>query len=204
MVHRLIVLTLLAVVTLLQGCHTLREIAALRLVNFEIDRVSNARLAGVSIERVRSFDDLSASDVLRIGMAVADRRLPFQFQLHVAALNPADNPVSARLVRMDWTLFLDDRETISGILDETYVLPPGEVRDVPIRIELDLIDFFERNMRDLVDLTLAVAGVGERPMNVALRATPAIDTPVGPIDYPRPITIVRRDVGGAAPATTTP
>ena len=179
----------------LQGCQTLREIAALRSVAFALDRVSNATLAGVDIQRLRSYEDLSATDVIRIGASVADRRLPLRFQLHVAARNPAENSVQARLVRMDWTLLIEDRETISGVLDQTFVLPPGETRDIPIGIELDLIEFFDRSTRDLVELALAVAGQGE-PQNVKVRAVPTIDTPIGAIDYPNPITIVNRDIGG--------
>jgi len=178
-----------------QGCQTLREIAALRSVNFAVDRVSNATLAGIDLQRLRSYEDLSAMDVIRIGAAVADRDLPLRFQLHVAAQNPEENNVQARLVRMDWTLLIEDRETISGMTDQTILLPPGETRDVPIGIELDLLEFFDRSARDLVDLALAVAGQGE-PQNIKLRATPTIDTPLGPMAYPNPITIVNREVGG--------
>ena len=43
---------------------------------------------------------------------------------------------------------------------------------------------------------LAEAGLGSRRTEVALRAVPTIDTPLGPIQYPGAITIVRRAVGG--------
>lgn len=185
---------LLSAAAMTQGCQTLREIAALRSVNFALDSVTNARLAGVDIQRFRSYEDLTATDIMRIGAAVADRQLPLRFQLHVAARNPQENQVQARMVRMAWTLLIEERETISGVIDENFVLPPGEVRDIPIGIELDLVDFFDRSARDLVDLALAVAGQGE-PRNIKLRATPTIDTPIGEIDYPEPITIVSRDLG---------
>ena len=185
---------LLGVAATTQGCQTLREIAALRSVNFALDNVTNARLAGVDIQRFRSYEDLTATDIMRIGAAVADRRLPLRFQLHLAARNPEENQVQARMVRMAWTLLIEDRETISGIVDENIVLPPGEVRDIPVAIEVDLVDFFDRSARDLVDLALAVAGEGE-PRNIKLRATPTIDTPIGQIEYPEPITIVSRDLG---------
>ena len=180
-----------------QGCQTLRELAALRFVDFAIDGVSNARLAGVDVERIRSYQDLTATDVARLGSALARQELPFAFNLHVAAKNPAENNVQARLVRMDWTLLLEDRETVSGILDQNFVIPPGEVTDIPVRVELDLVEFFDKNLQDLVELALSVSGRGGEPKNVKLRAVPTVDTPVGPIEYPQPITIVSRDLGGS-------
>lgn len=191
---------IVGVVASVQGCQTLREIAALRSVNFALDRVTNATLAGIDIQRLRSYEDLRATDVVRIGASVADRRLPLRFQLHVAAQNPAENSVQARLVRMNWTLLIEDRETVSGVLDQAFILPPGETTDIPLGIEVDLLDFFDRSARDLVELALAVAGQGE-PQNVKVRALPTIDTPVGAIDYPNPITIVNRDLGGEAAST---
>ncbi len=195
--YRAILVTLLVIVpsVAMQGCQTLREIAALRLVDFAIDNVTDARLAGVEIQRIRSYEDLSATDVFRLGRAVANQELPFQFRLNIAARNPEENQVQARLVRMAWALFLEDRETISGVIDQDYVLPPGLTTTIPLTIEVDLVDFFDRNLEDLVELALAVSGQGGEPKNVALRATPTIDTPIGAMEYPQPITIVSRDVG---------
>jgi hypothetical protein len=179
------------------GCATLQQIAALRQVDFAIDRVSEARLAGVAIDRVRQPRDLSAIDVASIGTALARGDLPFDFQLHLSALNPADNSVAARLIQMDWTLLLEDRETISGTLEREIVMQPGVAQDIPIAIRLDLADFFESNASDLIDLALAAAGAGGQPRRIALRATPTVQTAIGPIRYPQPITIVSAEVGSA-------
>jgi hypothetical protein len=189
-------LTGLVGLTGLAGCASLQQIVALRQVDFTIDRVANARLAGVSIDRVSSRQGLGALDVARIGAALAGGRLPFAIELHVSGLNPSQNSVAARLVRMDWTLLLDERETISGSLDREFVFEPGVPTDVPIELQLDLADFFEHNAQDLIDLALAVAGAGGEPKRIALVATPTIQTALGPIRYPQPIRIVSRTVGG--------
>lgn len=177
------------------GCQTLREIAALRRVDFALDRVTSAALAGVDLSRVRTYEDVRASDLYRITSALSQGRLPLNFTLHLLAENPAENPTQARLVELDWTLFLEGRETVSGVLQENVVLPPGQPRDIPVAIQLDLLEFFDRNARDLIDLALAVSGQGGAPKEISLQATPTISTPLGPIRYPEPITIVAREVG---------
>lgn len=177
------------------SCATLQQFAALRSVDFHLDRVADVQVAGIDASRVASYSDLSLADAARVGAAITRRELPLAFRLLVRAENPADNPVTARLMRMQWTLLLDDTETISGLVEQELELPPGQPRDFPVDISLDLFDFFERSGPDLFNLALNLMGVGEEPSRVALRAVPTVNTAIGPISYPQPITIVDRRVG---------
>lgn len=183
----------LLVSTTLAGCATIQELAALRDVDFSLEGTSESSLAGVSIESTRSYDDLGVIEVARLAEALSRGELPFETTLQVRASNPPDN-VRARLVELDWTLFLDDRETVSGVLDREFVLPPGEPVTVPVEVRLDLLDFFDRQLEQVVGLALAVAGADE-PQRVRLEATPTVQTPLGPIRYPEPVRI-EHEVGG--------
>jgi hypothetical protein len=166
-------------------------------VDFSLDRVSGLRLAGVELDRIRSYQDLGLADVAALGLAITRNDLPMEFDLHVMAENPSDNSVQARLLRMDWTLLLQDRETLSGVLENEVILPPGEPRDIPIPISLNLMEFFEGSAQDLFELALSLAGQGGEPKDVALKASPVVDTPIGAIRYPQPITILSTKVGGS-------
>ena len=176
------------------GCTTLGEIAALRLVDFALGGTSQGRLAGIDLSSIRGYEDLRSTDALRILDALRQRRLPLEFTLHVDAENPASNRVAARLVKLEWTLLLEDRETVSGILDREFVLPPGQIVDIPLRIDLDLLRFYDDNARDLVELAANLAGRGGDAKNVKLTAWPTIATPIGPLEMGA-ITIVSRQVG---------
>lgn len=180
----------------LSGCATLQQFAALRDVDFSVDRLTDVRLAGIDLARVTSYSQLSLGDAGRLMTAVSQSRLPMDFRLHLTALNPADNSVDARLVRMDWTLLLESRETLSGVFAEETLLRRGQPTDVPIDISLDLMDFFQGSAQDLLNLALSLSGQGGAPTDVTLRATPTVDTALGPIRYPQPITIVSRQIGG--------
>lgn len=177
------------------GCATLRQMAALSNVDFSLDRVSDLRLAGIDLGRIDSFDDLGFADAARLALAVSEQDLPLDFRLHLLAENSADNTTDARLIQMDWTLLLQERETLSGVFEGNVLLPPGEPTDVPISVRLNLADFFEGSAQDLLELALSLSGQGGAPKEVALRATPVIDTPLGPMRYPQPITILSREVG---------
>lgn len=191
---RVALLGVLTLLSILPSCATLQQMAALRDVGFSLDGVTGLSLAGVDLTRVRSYEDLGFLDVARITAALTARTLPLDLTLHVRADNPQGNG-QARMAALDWTLFLQDRETVSGGIPQPVAIPDGGSTDVPLAVSLDLLDFFEGSGRDLVNLVLGLAGAEAPSTSVRLRATPTIETPLGPIRYPRPITIASRTVG---------
>lgn len=170
------------------GCATLQQVAALRDVRFALDRVGGARLAGVDLSRLRSWDDLGPLDATHLLSAAAEGRLPLELTLWVRAENPAANP-TARLLAFDWRLLLDERETLTGSVDRELVLDPGRPVEIPLPVELDLLRFFDEDVRDLFDLALAVAGRTGPPHRLELRARPTVSTPYGALRYPEEITV---------------
>lgn len=185
----------LGLVLLLPSCAFLQSLAALSQVRFSLDRVSGIRLAGVHLDGIRSYSDLSLTDATRVASALSGGTLPLDLNLHVAADNPAGNP-EARLLALDWTLFLQDRETVSGLLEREVRMPSGERTDVPLAVRLDLLEFFDGGAGDLVELVLSLVREDGEPVDVRLEALPTVDTPLGPIRYPEPLIL-----GGGGTAT---
>lgn len=177
------------------GCAALQQVLALRQVEFNLDGVRNGRLAGIDISRVRSYRDLSAVDLGRIALALSRDDLPLEFQVDVGAVNPTDNQTAATMTRMAWTLYLNDKETIQGMVDSSVTMPAGAKVVIPIRMRLNVLEYFDGPAEDLVDLVASLAGLEADPTRVTLRAVPTITTPLGDITYPTPITIVNRTIG---------
>jgi hypothetical protein len=190
-------LALAALTAGLAGCATLRQLTALRQVDFSIAGVQDGRLAGVELKRIASYGDLSAVEIGRIALAVTRRDVPLEFRVLIRADNPPDNGTAATMVRLAWALLLDDKETISGVLDTTVTMPPGQTAYIPVPMRLNLREFFDGPAQSLVDLAASVAGLSSHPTRITVRAVPTIHTPLGPITYPSPITIVSRTVGGS-------
>lgn len=171
------------------GCATLKETAALRRVEFRFDAVSDPTLAGIRVDRIRAYRDLRATDVARLGFAVAAKNAPLDLTIHIEGRNPETNRVTARLIAMDWTYVVDDREILEGRLERALSFPPGEGVDIPVAIRFNLYRFFAGDARSVFDTALALAGQDGGNHAISLRVTPTIDTPLGPIRYPTPITI---------------
>lgn len=185
-----------AIILVAAGCATLQQYAALRQVAFSLAGVQDGMLAGVPLARIRSYRDLTVLDVGRLTLAVGRKDVPLDVQVNVSASNPADNRSTATMARLAWTLLLDNKETVSGVLDSTVALPTGQVVTIPLKVRVNLVEFFGGSAESLLNLAAGLAGLNADPARITLRATPTINTPLGPITYPNPITIASRTVGG--------
>ncbi len=176
------------IVGVVPGCATLSSLTALAQVRFDLDRVSELRLSGVNVLELRSYEDLRPADAIRIGAAVAQGTLPLEMTLLVSADNPETNP-EARLLALDWDLFLEGRRAVGGGIAAAVALPSGVRTPVPVTARLDLLEFVDGSVRDVVNLALGLVGAGGEPVAVRLEAVPTVDTPLGPIRYPRPLVL---------------
>ena len=175
----------LVLILFLSSCATLQQAIDLSAVKFTFDRVSSVRVAGIDLMKINDIDELNMFQVARATLAVSRENLPLDLTVLVKTENPLINRVAATLVSMDWTLMLDGRETISGTLNERVRLPAGQAQTIPLKLSLNMFKFFnEKNALDMLDLALAFAGSGGSiPKGVALKITPTIDTPLGPMRY---------------------
>jgi len=175
-------------VAFLAGCATMRGVSALRNVDFELDRVNDVRVAGVRIDG-RHGTDIPATEAAAVAVAALSGHLPLECEVVVRASNPPSNPVTAELVRMDWTLLLDGRKTVGGRVARRYTIPPGESVDVPVDVAVDLFETLGRQMPTLLRLAAALSGDGRSPVDARLQLNPYLDTPFGSMRFPRAITV---------------
>ena len=177
------------------GCSTLRGVEALREVDFTLDRVADVRVAGVPVRDVHSVDDLDTAQGARLAAAALMGDLPLDCTVVLRATNPPSNAVTAELMRMDWTLLLDGRKAAAGRMDRRYSIAPGETQDIAVPVAVNLGDLLRHHGSRLLRLALALAGEGSSPVDVTLRVVPLIDTPLGTMRSPVPITIMRKTIG---------
>jgi hypothetical protein len=185
----------------LSSCKTLNQIkdsiVNLQRLQFKLNNVSDFRVAGVSLSNINSLSDLSVMDALKLTKAFAEKKLPTQFVLNVAANNPNDGTggskeSSATLTSFDWKLYIDDKETIAGDISRDIVIPgTGKSEIIPLTMNIDLYKFFgDKGYDDIINLALAIGGQEGSAARLKLDAQPTVKTPIGNINYPSRITIV--------------
>ncbi len=78
---------------------------------------------------------------------------------------------------------------MSGIYNDPRLIQPGTTTVLPIAMEMNLVDFFGRNIGDISNLLVNLAGGQGGPSDIRLEARPTINTSLGPIRYPGTISI---------------
>jgi hypothetical protein len=178
-------------------CSVYESFTNLSRLQFKVGQVDGFQINGVSISNKSKLSDFNPLDLLNISSSFAQGTLPASFVLNVDAKNPNDGtggyPKSdATLQGFKWRLFLDDKETVSGDIDKPVTVPgTGEIATIPIRINLDLLKFFnDKGYESIINLALALGGNQGSSSKVSLYATPTVSSPFGNIKYPGELKLV--------------
>jgi hypothetical protein len=191
----------LAACCLAASCATLGDLASslanIQRLKFKIGGVRDFRLLGIDVGGKARLADFAAADVLKFAQSYASKKMPVSFVCDVLAVNPNDGTngttkTVTTLTGLECRLLVDGDPTVTGNIDQPIEIPgTGQETLVPIRLSLDLFEFFAgKRYEDLVGLALAIGGRGGSPARLGLDAQPTVSTPLGPVTYPGRVTIV--------------
>ena len=186
------------------SCATLQQIGDalmnLKRLQFKLGGVNNFLLAGVRISQFSSLSDFSPSDGFKLLNAFRNNSLPAEIVLEVLALNPNDgtggsSQTVTTLSSLESRLLIDGEPTVTGNIDQPIQIPgTGQAASIPIRMTLDLFNFFgNKGYEDIIGLALAIGGKQGSTSRLALDALPRVSTPYGEIEYPGRIKIVDKE-----------
>lgn len=193
----IIVTVLIALIISGIQCSVYESITNISRLQFKVGSVNGFQISGINFSGKSKLNDFSAIDLLKLSASFANGTLPASFILNVEAKNPNDGTggykrTDATLQNFKWRLFLDDKETISGDLDQPVTVPgTGEVTTVPLKVNIDLMKFFkDKGYESIINLALALGGNQGSSSKISLYATPTVSSPFGNITYPGELKIV--------------
>jgi hypothetical protein len=179
------------------SCSVYQTIVNISRLKFKLDQVNNFLVSGIPVSNKTQLKDFSAAEILKISSSFAQGKLPVSFTLNVQAKNPNDGTggypkTSATIKSFPWRLLLDEKETISGNIGSPVSVPgTGELTNIPIQLNLDLMTFFkDRGYESLINLALNIGGYKKSASSVVLLAQPTVGTSIGNITYPGELKIV--------------
>ena len=178
-------------------CSVYETLTNISRLQFKVGAVNGFQISGISFSGKSKLGDFNPLDLLKISSAFAQGSLPASFVLNVDAKNPNDGTggykkTDATLQNFKWRLFLDDKETISGDIDQPVSVPgTGDVTTIPLRINIDLMKFFkDKGYESIINLALALGGAQGSSTKISLFATPTVSSPLGNITYPGELKLV--------------
>lgn len=190
------IIFMLAVVftaTVFSACDILdqaRQVAMLSKCEFRLSSVDQLRLAGVNIQQVKKLSDLNLMDAAKITTAaVSGSSLPLNFTLNVEVKNP--NAGTAGLTKLDWILFIDDIQMVSGVNEQRVQIPGnGGTGTIPLSVGVNLKEVLKGKSGDAIaNFGLNLAGAGNKPTRITLKAKPTIMVGSQYIAYPGYLTV---------------
>lgn len=191
----IIFVTILAISNI--NCSIYKTIVNISRLQFKLGNVDNLMVNGVNFEGKKTTADFNPIEVLKLTSSVIQRNFPVTFTLNVEAKNPNDGKggyarTDAIIKSFPWSLYVDDKPTISGNIEEPVTIPgTGEVTVIPIQIRIDLFKFFkDKDYESLVRLALAISGSKGTSSKLVLYAQPTVSTILGDITYPQQLKIV--------------
>uniref|UniRef100_A0A832DEF7 Late embryogenesis abundant protein LEA-2 subgroup domain-containing protein n=1 Tax=Ignavibacterium album TaxID=591197 RepID=A0A832DEF7_9BACT len=192
----LIILSI-AITFTIYHCSIYQTITNLSRLQFKLGEVNSFRVNDLDISNKSSLNDFNATDLIKLTTSFTQGKLPVSFVLNVDAKNPNDGTggyarTDATLKSFKWRLFIDDKETISGDIDSPVTVPgTGEITKIPLRVNIDLLQFFkDQGFERVINLALTLGGENGSTSKITLYATPTVSTPIGNITYPGELKII--------------
>jgi hypothetical protein len=174
------------------GCDILNQ--AQKMLNFancqfKVQNVSNVNLVGINVQNIKTVNDLSILDAAKIMAAVAANSFPLTFNLNIQAKNP--NTSAAGMNQMQWILFIDNIQMVSGNLNQQINIPANQgIATIPLNISVDLKQVLKGKSADAIaNFGLNLAGAGNKPTRITMKLKPTIMIGSYPMKYPDYITI---------------
>ena len=194
-----IILLAIALLLTTSSCSVYETMVNLSRLKFKLGDVVNFTVGGINITNKRSVSDFSSVEVLKLTSALTSGKLPASFTLNVEAKNPNNGSggypkTDATLKAFPWRLEIDEVETISGNIGAPVSIPgTGEITNIPLTMNLDLIEFFgNKGYDNLLNLALALGGQQGSSSKLSLYASPTVSSPLGDIKYPGELKIVEQ------------
>jgi hypothetical protein len=196
---KIIILISLMILLTTSSCSVYETMVNLSRLQFKLGDVNNFTVNGIDISNKKSLNDFNPLEILNLTQAIASGKLPASFTLNVEAKNPNDGSggypkTNATLKKFPWRLEVDNVETISGNIGSPVTVPgTGEIQNIPLTMNIDLIEFFgNKGYENIMNLALTLGGQQGSSSKLALFATPTVTSPIGDIKYPGEIKIIEQ------------
>jgi hypothetical protein len=166
------------------SCKTLMTYTNVLKCDFRMKTLTNTKLAGISIQNLKSFSDLNFLNAGMLSKAYLSGNVPLSFQLNIEGKNP--NTTAAKIAKFDWILLIDDVQMVSGTNEQEYQIPAnGGTQLIPLNISVNLLEVLNNETKNsLLNFAFNLADAGNKPTRVDLKIKPTIYVNSIPITYP--------------------
>ncbi len=168
----------------ISSCKTLMSYTNILRCDFRMESLKNPQVAGISVNSIKKFSDLSFIQAGKLTTAYLGGNVPLDFTLNMEAKNP--NTTEARMAQFDWIVKIDEVQIASGTNQSEYVIAANAGKQIiPLRISVNLLDVINKDSKDaLFNFALNLADASDKPTRVGLQIRPTVYVGSIPVTYP--------------------
>ncbi len=175
----------------LSACDILQQVTEMQqlsLCTFDLNGVDQVKLAGIQLRPGMEKSGLTVSESLTLAGAIFNKSLPLQMNMMVKVDNP--NEKKASLNKMDYILFVDGKELISGMVQEKFEINGESSLMLALPMSLDLYKVLQNETSDaLVNLAFKLVSDKGQPTEVMLKIKPYLKIGSSELAYPGFLTL---------------
>ncbi|HOI31755.1 MAG: LEA type 2 family protein [Bacteroidales bacterium] len=174
---------LLLAVTSCEVLDQMSQMQQLALCKFKVTGVDKVQIAGIEVDEHSSKSDLGVAQIMQLSAAIFKRELPVHFDLALNIDNPNKKP--AAMNRMDYELYVDNRQLLTGQMNQSVNVAPMSNSNVSMPIAIDLFKVLNNETQDaLVNLAFKLTGDPSNPSDILLKIKPYIQVGGKTLAYP--------------------
>ncbi|HPR58027.1 MAG TPA: LEA type 2 family protein [Bacteroidales bacterium] len=186
MIRKIILTALLATNVLMNSCDILQQVERMKMLSkceFRIHTITDIHLAEVNLSGIKQVNDIKTTDLLQLTQAVLSNELPLRFKVNLQVKNP--NNQAASLNRLEWMLFVDNKQMLDGVVNENFVTGPGETGTLPVSVNLNLAELLQdKQIEQLINYASGLADGTGKSTRVMVKLKPSIMVGQQSIPYP--------------------
>ncbi len=133
---KILFIPLLFILSLLVSCSSVKGIKNFANCDFAYKSITNVRIGSIDVSHLRNPKELSYVDLLKLIPIFKDKSIGLNMNVNINVKNPNQN--EAKLEGVDYIVWIDDREMVSGQMDKKLTIGANqtEVLSVPVSFNL--------------------------------------------------------------------
>jgi LEA14-like dessication related protein len=179
-------------VVLFSSCKSISQGKNFAKCQFRMTTMDNINLVGVSISsNMQSLEDINFLDAAKIMATFASgAEMPLTFIQNIEVQNP--NPATAALNRLDWILYVDDKEITQGYHDQRIEVQSNQTVNMPLNFRIDLRKVINSGAADaFINLVMNLAKQSKRPSRIKIKVKPSFNIFGATVAYPGYISLTQ-------------
>lgn len=173
------------------SCEVVEQIAQMaQLVNckFDLTGVNNVKVSGIALGNNMTKSNLAPLQLMQLTQSILQKTLPVTFNANVKIDNP--NAATASMNKLDYVLLVDDKELLSGALNQKTTINAGSSTTVAIPVTIDLFKVLSGESADaILNLAFKLTGDSKNPSKLTMKVKPYIQVGTQTLSYPNYIDI---------------